>query len=74
MITKLLTSNQSDVRSNSSFMNQLLSIKHEIYEKFDANSSLDVRGVFLHLSRAFDRGWHESLMYKLKNLIIIGNY
>ena len=31
---------------------------------FDANPSLDVRGVFLDSSKAFDRVWHDGLMYK----------
>ena len=42
---------------------------HEIYKAFGANPSLDVRGVFLDLSKAFD-----DLIYKLMSLGICGNY
>ena len=35
---------------------------------------LDVRRAFLDLSKAFDRVWHDGLMYKLKTLGICGNY
>ena len=70
----LLNSNQSGFWPGDSCVHQLLSITHEIYKAFDANPSLDVRGVFLDLSKAFDRVWHDSLMYKLKTLGICGNY
>ena len=42
--------------------------------KADANPSLDVRGIFLDLLKAFDRVWHDGLMYTLKSLGICGNY
>ena len=39
---------------------------------FDANPSLEVRGVFLDLSKAFDKVWLDGFMYKLKRLGICG--
>ena len=45
---------------------KLLSITHEIYNAFDCNPSLEVRGVFLDISKAFDKVWHDGLIYKLK--------
>ena len=41
-------------------------VTHEIYKVFDANPSLEVRAVFLDLSKAFDKVWHNGFMYKLK--------
>ena len=57
----LLNSNQSGFRPGDSCVHQLLSITHEIYKVFDANPSLDVRGVFQDLSKGFDRVWHDGL-------------
>ena len=70
----LLNGNQSGFPPGDSCVHQLLSITHEIYKAFDANPSLEVRGVFLDLSKAFDKVWHDSLMYKLKCLGIFGKY
>ena len=63
----ILNSNQSGFRKGDSCINQLLSITHEIYKSFDTNPFLEVRGVFLDISKAFDRVWHEGLLYKLKS-------
>ena len=71
---KLLNSNQSGFRSGDSCVHQLLPITHEIYKSFDANPSLEVRGIFLDISKAFDRVWHNGLLHKLKVLGICGSY
>ena len=47
---------------------------HDIYNAFNANPSLEVRGVFLDISKAFDRAWHKGLLYKLKCMGINGNF
>ena len=70
----LLNSNQSGFRPGDSCVNQLISITHDIYKAFDANPSLEVRGVFLDLSKAFDKVWHDGLLYKLRRMIICGEY
>ena len=58
---KLLNSCQSGFRPNDS-CNQPISITHNIYCASDANLSLEVQGVFLDLSKAFDKVWHEGLL------------
>ena len=50
-----------------------LLLLHNIVIAFDANPSLEVRGVFLDLSKAFDRVWHDGLPHKLQNNRIEGN-
>ena len=63
----ILNSNQSGFRSGDSCINQLTAITHEIFKAFDSNPTLEVRGVFLDISKAFDKVWHEGLVYKLKS-------
>ena len=43
----LLNISKSGFRPSDSCLHQLLSITHEIYTAFDANPSLEVRGIFL---------------------------
>ena len=69
-----LKSNQSGFRPGDSCIHQLISITHDIDKAFDANSSLEVRGVFLDLSKAFDKVWHDGLLYKLRRMGICGKY
>ena len=54
-------------------MSQLLSITHDIFKGFDANPPLDTRGVFLDISKAFDRVWHDGLIFKLKSFGVSGS-
>ena len=68
----LLNSNQSGFRPNDSCESQLLSIVHDIYSLFDCHQSLEVRGIFLDISKAFDRVWHEGLLYKIQPVGISG--
>ena len=64
----MLTPHQSGFRPNDSCIYQLISIVHNIYADFDHNPSLEVRGNFLDISKAFDKVWHEGLLYKLESL------
>ena len=70
---KLLNPCQSGFKKNDSCINQLVSITHEIYSVFNCNPSLEVGGVFLDLSQAFDKVWLDGLIYKLKSLDISGS-
>ena len=72
MEESLLNSNQSGFPPGDSSINQLLAITHGIFEAFDCNPSLEVRSVFLDKSKAFDKIWHESLLYKIKFMGILG--
>ena len=71
---KLLNCNQLGFRFGDSCVHQLLSITHEIYKSFDVNPSTEVRGVFVDISKAFDRVWRDGHLYKLKLLGICGRY
>ena len=63
--SNLLCPNQSGFRPSDSCEYQVLSILHEIYKSFDCNLPKDVRGIFVDLSKAFDRVWHDGLIYKI---------
>ena len=68
---KLISDSQSGFKLGDSCVNQLLSITHEIYHSLD--NGLEVRGVFLDISKAFDKIWHEDLILKLKQYGISEN-
>ena len=60
----LISSNQSGFKPGDSWINQLLSITHEIYMSFD--NRFEVRDAFLDISKAFDKVWHKNIIFKPK--------
>ena len=78
---RLFTPSQSGFLPGGSCIAQLLSIIHEIQTAFDENPTVDVRGVFLDISKAFDKVWHDGIIFKLKSygvegklLLLLKNY
>ena len=67
----LISPKQSGFKPGDSCINQLISITHEIYEALDAG--FEVRSVFLDISKAFDKVWHEGVLFKLSQNGISGN-
>ena len=63
---RLFPPSQSGFLPGDSYIAELLSIIHKIQTAFDENSTVDVRGVFLVISKAFDKVWHDGIIFKLK--------
>ena len=70
-VNKLLSDKQSGFRAGNFIINQLLSITHDIYNAFEYHH--DTRAVFLDISKAFDKVWHEGLLLELKSNDISGH-
>ena len=56
---KLFTPSQSGFLPEDSCIVQLLSIIHEKQSAFDDNPAVDVKGILLDISKAFDKALHE---------------
>ena len=54
----------SEAKPGDSCVNHFLSITHEIYKS--CGDRFDARSVFLDISKAFDKVWHERIIFKLK--------
>ena len=67
----LISENQSGFRPGDSTINQLLAITTEIYNSFEKRD--ETRAVFLDMSKAFDKVWHEGLISKMRQNGINGN-
>ena len=54
----------SEAKPGDSYFNQFLSITLEIYKS--CGDRFDARSVFLVISKAFGKVWHECVIFKLK--------
>ena len=70
----LITNNQSGFRPADSVTNQLIYLVHEIYTNFDCFENMEVRSVYLDMSKAFDKVWHKGLLFKLEQNGVTGNF
>ena len=70
---ELFTIFQSGFLPGDSSTSQLLSIIHEIQKLFDESPPIDVRGIFLDISKTFNKVWHKGLVCKLKSYGISDN-
>ena len=68
---KLTSKIQTGFQPRDSCINQLLSLTHKIFTSFD--NGLEVRSVFLDISKGFDKVWHEGLIFKLKQTAFLVN-
>ena len=70
---QLITKHQSGFRPGDGTTNQLLYLVNEIHNCFENKKSIEVRAVFLDISKAFDKVWHEGLIFKLKQNSVSGS-
>ena len=68
----LLNCNQSGFRLKDFCESQPLSVVHDISSSFDCYPALEVWGIFLDISKAFNKVWHEGLIYKIQSTGISG--
>ena len=60
----LISQNQSGFKRGDSSINHLISITHNIFNSL--HEGLEMTGVFLDISKAFDKVWHKGLIYKVQ--------
>ena len=63
---QFFTKYQSEFLPGDSCISQLLSIVHDINSSFDCDPTIDVRSIFLDISKVFDKVWHEVIKFKLE--------
>ena len=62
----LISKYQSGFRPGDSCTNQLIALVNDIHVAFNDENCLEIRSVYLDMSKAFDKVWHEGLIFKLK--------
>ena len=72
-LKRLITNKQSG--SVLVTTNQLIDLVNEIYQSFDHRNSYETRVIVMDISKAFDKAWHEGLLFKLRqNGVICSPY
>ena len=57
-----------------SCISSLLSIVHEIQSSFDYKPLTNIRAISLDISKAFNKVWHQRLLFELKLYGVEGNF
>ena len=52
--------------------NQLIDLVNDIHRALDSTKSLEVRAIFLDISKAFDKVWHGGLIFKTRQSGVSG--
>ena len=69
----VITKNQWSFHPGDSTTNQLLFLVDGIHQALEDRNMLEVRAVFPDISKAFDKVWHDGLIFKLKQSGISGS-
>ena len=67
-----MTKCQSDFLPGCYCILELLSIVHDGKSSFDCDPTQNVRGIFLDISKTFDKLWQEGILFKLKMFRVKG--
>ena len=67
---KLFTKFQSGFLPDDSCISQLSSIAHDINSSVDCVPMQDVMGIYLDISKAFDKVWRKGFLFKLKTYAV----
>ena len=73
IFNNFITKNLTGFRPGDSTINLLLFLVNETHEAFEEPNPLEVRAAFLDISKAFDKVWHDGLIFKLKQNGITGS-
>ena len=73
----LLSKHESGFRQANSCFYRLIAITYfkvfGIFSSSDCYPTLEIAGVFVDITKAFDRVWHDRLLFKVKQNDVTGN-